>query len=412
MKLKHSLFEVLLYSLNDLYYREHRLFSEDPKSVEDWLSLFNSVDYLHTISNPVPQCLMLVVLDGNMGVDFLWVKKMNPLLRAVVVGQYGYDLNISETELSLSCHSENELLFIAACLLDDTGPDKESPKWISKNLIVAMMKQWELIGRQMFVHVFGTSYRNRNSNKAYAQLGTLMHDVLLDRLMTDEDKTKEWLGKLEFPGSFIAFFWWIRTKEIDISQIPQANTEKVATQFFDELSRILDAAPEYFADDQRSDPFMTYQLSEEKYGLALVYILFFLVYSSEDNIKRLKSICLRIKPFFYGAYQTRLFATRFTEVMLLIFLSAESISGIDEHAIKALKKYLKVISDTLLVSYIHLEERDDQIWNLESEKEVFAFNAGRHLVTNTIQRTRKHQVGEYYNDFFNSINEVAIAKWF
>jgi hypothetical protein len=72
---------------------------------------------------------------------------------------------------------------------------------------------------------------------------------------------------------------------------------------------------------------------------------------------------------------------------------------------------LKVISDILLVSYIHLEERDDEVWNPESEKQVFDFSAGRYLVTTAMKNVQKHQVREYYTDFFDSINEVAIAKW-
>lgn len=409
--IRNPLFEVLLTSLNESYYKEHRLFSESPKSVEDWLSLFNSVDYLHTISNPVPQCLMLIDMGWNKGVDFFWIKKMKPLLRAVLMGQYAYDLTMSDTELTASYESEEDLLFLAACLLDDIGPDKKPLPWLNKNLVTVMMKRWDLIGKSIFVHVFGISYRNKNSNKAYEQLGNLIHEVLHVRLVADNTETHKWIDGLKFPNGFIAFFWWIKSKDIDLRQIPEANTEKIATHFLSELERILHDAPDYFVDDRRSDPLTTHQLSEEKYGLALVYILLFLIYSSEENVNRFKSICMRIKPFYYGAYQASLFATRFTQVMFLIFLSAESIPDIDKKAIESLKKYLEVISDWLLVSYVHLEERDDEVWNPESEKEIFNFNAGRYLVKGMMQSIRKHQVSEYYEDFFKSINETAIAKW-
>lgn len=405
-----EVFSLLLIDLNNTFYSEHRLFSETPANAEDWLSLFNSADYLHTISNPLLQCLKLVTRE-KATINYSWLKRMKPLLRAVIVGQYGYDITITQQELAEVYQKSEELAFCAACLLDDISEKKTPPDWLNKILVSQIVDKWETSGRQTLIEVFGISFRNMNSNKVYDELGVLIDEVLKTRLMTDERTTREWIEKLEFPSDFIALFGWVKSKNVDLSEVPEINVEKITIQFLSELEKILASAQEYFADHRRSDPFATYLLTKEKYGMALAYLLFFMIHSEEENVNRFRSICLGFKPFFYGARQSQYFATRFTEVILLMFLISDSISDLGENAGEMLKKYLKVISDTLLIPYVHLTERDDEIWNPESERQVLEFNAGKHLVFTAMQNIRKHKFNEYYTDFFSSINEVAIAKW-
>jgi hypothetical protein len=92
-------------------------------------------------------------------------------------------------------------------------------------------------------------------------------------------------------------------------------------------------------------------------------------------------------------------------------LSGNRLNGLDENARLSLKQYLKIITDTVLIPYIHLAERDDEIWNPESEKEVFQFNAGRYLITTALVNIKKHEIAQYYNDFFKSIDSIKIAQW-
>lgn len=408
---REEVFELLLNDLNSAFYKEHRSSSEIPTNAEDWLGLFNSADYLHTISNPLLQCLKLVIKEKGT-INYRWVNRMKPLLRAVIVGQYGYDVSITQQERAEVYQKSEELAFCAACLLDDISQKKMPPGWLNKILVSQIMENWETSGRQTLIHVFGISFRNKNSNKVYEELGVLIDEVLKTRLMADERLTQEWIEKLEFPNDFIALFGWVKSKNVDLSHVPGINVEKITTQFLNELEKILTSAQEYFADHRRSDPFATYLLSKEKYGMALAYLLFFVIHSEEENVNRFRSICLGFKPFFYGARQSQYFATRFTELILLMFLISDSISDLEENAGEMLKKYLRVISDTLLIPYVHLTERDDEIWNPESERQVLEFNAGKHLVFVAMQKIRKHKFHVHYTDFFTSMNEVAIAKWF
>ena len=406
-----NIFNLLIDSLNSEYYKENYSF-KNPVSTNDWLDIFHSTQYMHNISDPLIKCIQLVRSERSRKVDFELIENMKPLLRAVLVGQYGFDLDISKGKLKLFYEIFEELTFLSACLINDSAPEKTPPNWLTEALIKNFLEiHWNTIGKEIFVHAFGLSYRNKNRNKLYEKLEDLIHSILLKKLLADETMTKEWINKLEFPNDFIAFFGWLSSKKIVHSKIPDNNIATILNQFINELQRISKASPTYLAAENSNDPFRSYQLHEGKYQNTIANLLLFLLYATETNHKQLKNICLEFKPFFYGGYKACSLATHFTELMLLIGLSGFHLNGLEENEFKAIKKYLELISGTVLIPYVHLTEREDEIWNPESEKEVFQFSAGRHIITKALVEIQKHQIGEHYQDFFEKINETTVANW-
>lgn len=406
-----NIFNLLISSLNTEYYKDNYSIKK-PFSTNDWLDIFRSTQYMHGISDPLINCLQLVRSERNRKIDFDLLEKMQPLLRAVLVGQYGFDLEISKSKLKKLYQSVEELIFLSACLIDDFAPDKTPPDWLTETLIEKFLENhWDTIGKQIFVHTFGLSYRNKNDNKLYERLRDLSHAILLKHLKTENDETLKWIRKFEFPNDFIALFGWLSSKEIKLTEIPDSNRAAITNQFVSELQRIAKSTPVHLASENSSDPFTSFQLYERKYQVALAYVLLFLLSATDTNRKDIENVCHEFKTLFYGGVRATHLATHFTELMLLIGLSGNWVNGLDEAEYLALKKYLKILSDTVLIPYIYLKEREDEIWNPESEREAFQFNAGSYLITTALAKIQKHQIGQYYQDFFEKINETAVANW-
>ncbi len=406
-----EVFDLLIISLNSEYYKD-RYSIKKPLSTNEWLEVFSSTQYMRGDSDPLINCLRLVRTQRNSKIDFELLEKMKPLLRAVLVGWYGFDLKISKAKLEKLYDNPDELTFLSACLIDDSGPDKMPPDWLTETLVERFLKNhWDVIGRQIFVHTFGLSFRNKNNNKLYEKLADLSHTVLLKRIQTENSETISLINTFEFPNDFIAFFGWLSLKKIPLSKIPASNKAGITNQFVAEFQKITRSIPVHLASENSSDPFRSFQLYEPKYQTALSYVLFFLLSASDTNRKDIKNVCHEFKPLFYGGFRGSYLATHFTEIMMLIALSGNNIYGIGEEEYSSLKQYLKIISDTILIPYIHLTERKDEIWNPESEREVFQSNAGTYLVTKALSNIRQDEIGAQYESFFKVIQEVAIAEW-
>lgn len=406
-----NIFNLLITSLNNEYYKDNYSIKK-PLNTNDWLDIFRSTQYMHGISDPLINCLQLVRSERNRKLDFDLLEKIKPLLRAVLVGQYGFDLEISKTKLNQLYQSSEELIFLSACLIDDSAPDKTPPDWLTEPLIEKFLENhWDTIGKQIFVHVFGLSFRNKNDNKLYDHLKNLSHTILLKHLETENDSTLKWISKFEFPNDFIALFGWLSSKKINLNEIHDSNRAAIMNQLVSELQRIAKSIPVHLASENSSDPFTSFQLYEGKYQTALAYVLLFLLSATDTNRKDLENVCHEFKTLFYGGFRATHLATQFTELMLLIGLSVNLINGLDESKYLALKQYLKIISDTVLIPYVHLKEREDEIWNPESDREVFQWNAGSYLVSTALTNVREHEIGKHYEDFFEMINEVAITEW-
>lgn len=411
-KTRQALFDILIDSLNSEYYKHNHSVQKRPESTNEWLDLFHSTQYMHGFSDPLMSCLQLVRTVQDHKLSFNLIENMNPLLRSVLMGWYGFGLNVSKEKLDQCSENEGELAFLSACIIHDTSPDKTPPNWLSQNLIeIYIEKYWEKIGEQIFVHVFGLSNYNKNKNKLYEKLEALIHEVLFKKLSLKASETKEWISKLEFPNDFIALFAWFSMKKIDCSNIPSYNRAAIRNQFVAELKRISKEIPVYFASKNSNDPFNSYQLYEGKYQNALAYFLLFLLYATQNNKKDITKVCFQFKSLFYGGFQACSLATRFSEVMLLIGLSGYKLDGLGKDEFESLKEYVEMLAETILVPYIHLAERDDEIWNPESERKLLQYNAGRYLVNTALSDIKNHEVCQHYRDFFKSIDEVKVARW-
>jgi hypothetical protein len=367
---------------------------------------------MHSISDPLLNCLQLVRDERNWKINFDLLEKMNPLLRAVLLGQYGFDLEIPKSKLKKLYKSTEELTFLSACLIDDSGPNKTPPDWLTEVLIEKFLKNhWNTIGRYIFVQIYGLSFRNKNENKLYKRIADLSHVVLLKRMQTESVETVSWIGNFEFPNDFIALFGWLSLKKINLSEISDSNREVITNQFVSELKRIAKTIPVYLASENSSDPFTSFQLHEVKYQTALAYILLFLLSATDENRKEIENVCYEFKTLFYGGFRASYLAIHFTELMILIGLSGNFLYGLGETEFTSIKLYLKILSDTVLIPYIHLIERNFEIWNPERESEVFKYNAGSHLIINAFANIRKHEISIHYENFFKIINEVAIVEW-
>ena len=406
-----NIFNLLISSLNNEYYKDNHSIKK-PLCTNDWLDIFRSTQYMHGISDPLINCLQLVRSERNRKVDFDLLEKMNPLLRAVLVGQYGFDLEISKSKLKTLYQNSEELIFLSACLIDDSAPDKTPPDWLTETLIEKFLEyHWDTIGKQIFIHAFGLSFRNKNDNKLYERLKQLSHAILLKKIKKENAETLKWISKYEFPNDFIALFGWLSLNKINLSEIPDSNRIAITNQFVSELQRIAKEVPNHLASENSSDPFTSFQLHEGKFQNALAYILLFLLSATDTNRKDLENVCHEFKTLFYGSFRATYLATHFTELMLLIGLSGNWLNGLDEAKYLALKQYLKIISDTVLIPYIHLKEREDEIWDPESEREVFQWNAGSHLVTTALTNVRKHEILKHYQDFFKTIDDIKVSQW-
>jgi len=405
-----NIFDLLISSLNSEYYKDNYSIQK-PLNTNDWLDIFRSAKYMHSISDPLLNCLQLGRSERSRKVDFELIEKMNPLLRAVLLGQYGFDLEISKSKLKKLYNNTEELTFLSACLIDDSSPDKTPPDWLTDILIERFLENhWDIIGNHIFVHVYGLSVRNLNENKLYEYIANLCHVVLLKRIQTESVETANWISKFEFPNDFIALFGWLSSKKINLSEIPDSNRGIITNQFVSELKRITKTIPVHLASENSSDPFTSFQLHEVKYQTALAYILLFLLSATDTNRKDIENVCHEFKTLFYGGFRASYLAIHFTELMILIGLSGNSLNGLGEAEYTSIKLYLKILSDTVLIPYIHLIERKDEIWNPEKESEVFQYNAGSHLVINAFANIHKHEIGIYYEHFFKIINEVAIVE--
>jgi hypothetical protein len=401
-------FDLLIKSLNSVYHDDKNYIDKQPNDTNDWLTLFRSTQYLHRFSDPIISCLQLVRDERNRSIDFDLIQNMKPLLRAVLMGWYGYDLTISQATQDKICENENELTFLSACLIDDFSGERDLPNWLNSKLIELFVeKHWSKIGKPIFIHVFGISYRNKQENNLYKKLEELLHEILYKKLNTE---TLNWIGSLEFPTDFIALFGWITKKKIDYNKISDSIKSELLNRFISELERISTELPKHLASNNSSDPFNSFQFSEPKYQDAFAHLSLLIIYATKDNLKDIKSVCFSIKPLFYGGFRATHLATHFAQIMLLTGLSGYRLNGLDDKGKENIKNYMKIISDVLLVPYIHLSERNDEIWNPESKKELSQYNAGQYLVNYALTEINKLGDKKHYDNFFKEISEIKVSK--
>jgi hypothetical protein len=411
-KTSKRIFELLINSLNTEYFKHNSSIKHILTDTESWLKLLHASQYSRDHSDILTKCLILVRNERNRELDFHLIENMNPLMRSMLIGFYGFDLKISTQKLKIIHEDERELAFLAAILIDDYQEGKMPPQWLTNVLIEKfVLKHWENIGKHCFIHAYGLSYRNKVKNGVYSKVEELIHNALYLELQKEQPETKKWISQLSFPHDFIALFSWFTNAKIEYGKLPESNTSAILNRFINELESIRKNLPKSLVSEINEDPFYSHQIHETKYQNALAHLLFLMLYEDSFDSKKLKSICFQFKHLFYGGYKAILMATRFTEVMVLIPLNIINIHGInDDFDYKNLKVYLSILEETVLIPYFHLIERQDDIWNLESEKQSFQFNSGRYLITNAIIKIKQSPILIHYESLFKILEDVKISR--
>lgn len=407
-----DIFDELTKSLNLEYFKHLNVKNEFPDNPDAWLELFQGSQYSHQISDPVVTSLQLITFKTDRELDFKYIENMKPIMRSVLFGFYGFNLKITKSKITSLLENEKELAFLAAYIIDDIGSDKSIPSWLNQKLINKCVENhWENIGKHLFINIYGLSYRNKNRWKWNKRIETLLHKPLYNKITKANSNFSEWISMQVFPGNFIALFNWLSIKKVKFNDIEEVNKDAIFTQFIDELKRIIKDIPNTFVSENNYDPFDTCRLNEFKYYNSLAYLLLFTLFTSKKNLKEIRDICYEFKPLFYGGYKAKSLATHFSEIVLIIALSGDKIKGVDIDRFENLKELLSIIEETILIPYIHLSERQEEIWNPECEKEMMTFNSGKILINNAIKKNKISKVKNIYSEFFETFEYIKIAEW-
>ncbi len=408
-----SIYKLLVKSLNENYYSHLHNKINTYKTLNDWLEIFNSAQYLHDTSDTLFSILFLVEVDSLKKIEYEKIKEFNPLIRGHLISWYGTNIKISEDELiKLINDNSEEASFFAALLIENSS----LPDWINKKTLdIFIIKYWNSIGKDLFLHLFGISYINKG--KDFSELKAIIHSILFNKIKSENDFNKNWFNSLDFPNDFIALFSWIHHNKITLENIDNNNKKLIANSLMNSLNGIADNFKKYIASENDYFPFKSHQLNEEKYHTSLSYILLFITTLDEADFKIIKkefnSLAFKIRPQYYGAYRSQYLAMNFTEILLLILLSAINISNISENIIINTKHLLKILNKTILIPYIHLTERNEEIWNKETEKSRFQYKIGEYLINDYLKKIKKNENGlhEHFKDLFELFGNVKVAEW-
>jgi len=209
------IYKSLVASLNGIYFKHHHLSKKTPKTAQDWLDIFRSAEGFSDMGDPVVRIIDLVPNENNRHLDYHWISYMSPLLRATLMGWYNFQLDADSLELiSIINSNESEASYIAATILDDIVPDRIAPVWLTNDIIrIFMWKYWLSIGKDLFIHVYGISYRNKHENQLFKSLKNSLHEILAEILLKEDDESELWITKFDFPTSYIAPFTWMGEKK-------------------------------------------------------------------------------------------------------------------------------------------------------------------------------------------------------
>lgn len=396
-------FERLIESLNIEYFKDANTFHKNkPDTLSEWLRLFHSAEYVHNLSDPLLDSLYLVKEIGN-EINYELLIAMNPFLRAVLIGKYGFILQISEDELKKEYDNNYELSFVVACLLNMT----QVPLWLSQEMInICIENHWEKIGRQMFNYIFGINHRNRSDNELYYKLEELLHHTIIEKMNTNENNFKEWIKVLKFPHDFIALSSWLTYQKDTWEKISNEVKPCFIQQFIHELKRIVKLLPEYFNSENHDDPFSMFQLREEKYKEMLAHVFIFLLSAGDDDLKSIRKVCYEFKPLFYGGYKAVSLAKNFTTILLLIGLPGIHYFEVNDNDCKIIKSYIKNMAQTILIPYIHIMERETLIW--EDDVQMFKSDADSCLINEYLNSIQHTKIKQMYQDVFDILQNTKV----
>jgi hypothetical protein len=404
-------YDVLIESLNEQYFAHSHLAKETPRSTNEWLSMLRLHFHGGSFSDPLLHCLALVRTAKNRSLKFEFIESMSPMLRSMLVGWFSFGLHIPKGKQRELLKDDGECGFLAACLSDDLSTDI-IPQWLTQKFISELvLNKWHPNGEQLFEHVYGLNYLNKNPGKLHAKVASYLHKAVYPQLTTASPISYSWIDSFKFPDDFIAVFGWIQEKKIKHSKVPLENYQHMLDRCFKELHRIADSVPTLMQSQNHDNPFRSFQLSESKYEMALAHFLMLFIHASEEQHKALRAVCMKYRILFYGNYRTERLAIDFSEILLLIVLSGYKCGGFSEENLRSIKKLLETIQDTILIPYIHLTERESEIWNVNDSMPVFEFDSGTYMVIHMLNEIKKSSLAATYEDFFKAIEEVKVAQW-
>ena len=397
-----EIFNILLNSLNSEYYMHNQISRELPTDASNWLQLFRKTQGICPVNDPVINCLRLCRENMDSNLNFELIENMKPLLRSVVLNK-GFNLIISDEKMEHLFEKKEEIIFLAAYLMDNEY--KKKPNWLSEEFIELMMeKYWKDVGKNIFLEIYGQEHKEEMDGL----LEKLIHENFTKKISAGGKKDNEWINSFEFPDDYIALFSWVNSKEIEI--VNNNIFIIFLNQFIEELQRIEKTIPDQLVNEKNS--FKPYRLYEEKYQISLAYLLLLLINNFDDKIQTsLKDIFYKFVPLFYGNCHARSLAMGFTEIMILIGLSSCKLKkDFDEKEVVALKKYLTIIENTILVPYVHLSERENRIWDCENEADMWKYDAGGYLVSKYLSEIQSQELS-HYEEFYKAISQIKIAEW-
>ena len=404
------IFTQLAESLNKNYFNKNYRDKEVLDS-NDWDRILSSGSSSSHLLQPIEAVVQLLKPGIKNELEFSDFKLFNPFIRSILIGWYGYSLKIPKKLMESLIVEGKEISFLAAFIMHDIGYDrKKSPTWLKQSFISTCIEKWETIGKYMFIRTYGINYRiSKNHSKTYKRLEKLIRPIVYDKLKIKNDENSKWIKTLDFPDCYIALTYWLIEQKIQYSDSSLTNRDELVDQIISQLSKIAADIPITLTLDNSPDPFKTFQLYNTKYQVTIAHLLVLIIYLSAENEKSLTNACYSFKPLFYGGFQAKRQATIFTEIILLILLSGNNFTAEKKHFEK-IRKLLQMVSNSLLIPYIHLTEREEEIWFPDSEM-VTTYNPGKFLINYSIKKVKISAVYPYYKNFLDLFESIKISEW-
>lgn len=409
---REQIFLTLADSLNQHYFAHTTLARETPKTVQDWLNLFRAAQGFDHISDPVIRLIRLIEPKKRQYVPYTWVLHLKPVVRAPLMGWYHFQLDCPSDELiTIISNDASEAAYVGAVLMNEMGPTSITPDWLNQYIIAIFVKQcWSNVGKAVFMHIYGLSYRNKNENPLFKTLEALFHKMLLELIQSSKSEDDVWLTDFDLPDTYIAFFNWITVNQIKFSEIPRSKGNLLIQTFINQLAAIA-AKPEVYFTGNSSDPWKSYALTEMKYLNTISYLLLYLLDTPAEQLKEMTKVFFNFKPLYFGEYTATYFANRFTEFILLILTAINNLHDLTEEMLQNLDGLLKGLADSVLIPYIHLTERESEIWDLHTNRQPMAHNASKYLINDALKSIRQGHYADHYKNIFDLFDAVKVTEW-
>lgn len=405
---KQQIFEALVQSLNEHYYRGSHYLHSEPKDVPEWIQLFSLSSYRSDISDPSHLLLQLLSRQSSERhirlTDFI---QMNPLVRSHFVSWFGMKVASTSKELSdLLNERPSEICFLAAMLMKEARSDSKVPEWLAPWFIHRLVTEsWKEAGRHLFTSIF-TTEEEPPLSLIYQYLRVLFSEVLSTESKPERERF-EWMKELSFPEGYMALCSWMHLHKPACLEQAYPVLGDAITQLFNKL---IDEIPILFTYDSWQDPLKTYLISKERYRLMFPYLFLGLCYSKLLP-QSLKKWLLELKVYFYGSYKSQHLGIQYVEFLILTALSIIDIEEADAEVQSYAAEYLHAITDTVLVPYVHLSERNDYVWDRSTKKGEYS-NSGCQLMNKQLRKLHDNPNWAFlFDKFLRAFSEIKVAKW-